>query len=161
VFMRLMYCSFLVTPIRRIPAGSVAGDSGFDRDVPPYVCSGAFGSENGIVPSPACLWSDSGDRAPDHPVSPAFWSSTTSVDTAGWTEVVIQREPQVLSDVIIGYSIAEVNASINYVAGAVDDGPGLDWSEDGEFFGDTVLCRGYPEVNGCSFSCSNNNEVTI
>jgi hypothetical protein len=75
--------------------------------------------------------------------------------------VVIQREPTVLSDVIIGYSIAEVNASISWVAGAVDDGPGLERFEDGEFFGDTVLCRDYPGVNGCSFSCSNNNEVTI
>jgi hypothetical protein len=94
-------------------------------------------------------------------VSTALLSTTASVDTAGWTEVVIQKEPSVLSDVIIGSLIAEVNASINRAYGAAFGGLGLKRSGGAEFLGDTDECRSYAGLKGSSFSCSNNNEVTI
>lgn len=161
MFMRLTYRSITDAPIRRIPAGMVTSTSSFGRSVPPCICSGALSSEYGTALVPTFQQSKSGDRAPDRPVPTSSSSTTTSVDTAGWTEVVIQREPLVLSDVIIGYSLAEVNASINYVSGAADGGLWLDQSGGSEFFGDTDECRGYAVMNGSSFSCSNNNEVTI
>ncbi len=159
--MRLTYRSNTVTPNRRISAGVVDCTSSFGWSVPPPICFGALCSGCGAESASGFGWSDSGDRAPDLPVPTFSLSTTTSVDTAGWTEVVIQREPLVLSDVIIGYSVAEVNASINSVSGAADGGLWLNQSGGVEFFGDTDVCRGYAVMNGSSISCSNNNEVTI
>ena len=159
--MRLTCRSNTNIPIRRIPAGWVADVTSFGWNEPPYICSGALSSGRVARPAANFHWRDFGDRAPDLPAPTTSLSTTTSVDTAGWTEVVIQREPMVLSDVIIGYSLAEVNASINYVSGAANGGLWLDQSGGAEFFGDTDVCRGYSVLNGSRFSCSNNNEVTI
>lgn len=148
--MRLTCRSILEAPIRQTPADGVGSRPGFGRGVPPGDRSAASPADHRLV-----------GRAPDCPVSTSFLSTTTSVDTAGWTEVVIQREPQVLSDVIIGSLIAEVNASINRVAGAAPGGLGLKQSGGTEFVGDTEVCRGYSGLKGGNFSCSNNNEVTI
>jgi hypothetical protein len=149
VFMRLTCRSITDAPIRRTNAVGVVGSPGFGRGVPPGRCSA-------VVSAEPCF----GGRAPDFSASTSLLSTTT-VDTAGWTEVVIQREPQVLSDVMIGSLIAEVNASINFVTGAAPSGLGLKQSGGAEFLGDTDVCRGYSGLKGSSFSCSNNNEVTI
>jgi len=92
------------------------------------------------------------DHAPAEPKTPLVWSSTTVVDTAGWTEMVIQKRAPVLFHVITGHR-AEVNASVNYVMEAtlaVDlmhrrNGGG--WSDPC-----TCGCPGRSEVNDNKFS---------
>jgi hypothetical protein len=105
-------------------------------------------------------WSFQYDHAPGRAgITPR--STITSVDIAGWTEVVIQGGPRVLSDVIFGSYGAEVNASINDVADVASGVPGFEWTGDRAAMG--CIC-GYPGssvVDDNSFSCSNNNEVTI
>jgi hypothetical protein len=54
------------------------------------------------------------DHAPTESKTPASGSANAAVDTAGWTEVVIQERTPVLFHVITG-PLAKVNASVNRV----------------------------------------------
>jgi len=105
---------------------------------------------------PAAYCADDGftsDHAPWEPVSTMFWSTSTSVDSAGWTEVVILKGTHVLSNVVTGH-LAEVNASVNYVmeAGFRAD---LSLRESGGGLSDnsTCGCPGWSEVNDSKISC--------
>ena len=101
-------------------------------------------------------------HAPLEPTPELSWSTTTPVDKAGWTEVVIQGGPQVLSDRSIGCFAAKVNASINDVAAtAFDGGRQLRYLGDGTLSDGTCGCLGFHEADSSSISCPNNNEVTI
>lgn len=93
------------------------------------------------------------DHAPWELKAPVFLSTTTPVDTAGWTEVVIQERTPVLFYVITGQG-AEVNASVNQVMEAalpVD----LMLSETGGGWFDpcTCGCPGRSEMNDNKISC--------
>jgi len=93
------------------------------------------------------------DHAPMKPEAPVFQSTTTLVDTAGWTEMVIQERTGVLFYVITGQR-AEVNASVNHVMEAalpVD----LMLSETGGGWFDpcTCGCPGWSDVNDNKLSC--------
>ena len=160
--MRLTCFSYSDTPIRPVSGGWSGSTSSFGWIVPTTPCPGASAPDGGAFLAPITRPGRFEGRAPERPVPTFQLSPTTTVDTAGWTEVVIQREPQVLSDVIVGFLKAEANASINFVSGAASSG-GLRLRQTGgaEIIGDTDLCRGYSGVNRSSFSCSNNNEVTI
>lgn len=99
--------------------------------------------------------------APSGPESAPSGSPLTSVDSAGWTEVVIQERSPYLSNVIIIGRKAEVNASIN--AELKTSSPqGFYLREDGGFPSDTSTCGcpGPSVSNNSSFSCLSFNEVT-
>lgn len=100
------------------------------------------------------------NHAPDRPESISSWSTTTSVDSAGWTEVVIQERPHVFSYVIVGRK-AEVNASINCVLEAAPLG-GSALVKTGGVPSDIGACGcpGCSDVSDSSFSCLSFNEVT-
>ena len=101
-------------------------------------------------------------HAPKEPDLVPSWSTTTSVDTAGWTQVVIQRGQYVLLDVKKGQLMAMVNTSINDVFEAglggrlrrFESGGGI---SDGGAFGRL----GFEEMSDISISCPSFNEVTI
>jgi hypothetical protein len=98
--------------------------------------------------------------APRRSVSTESWSTTTPVDIAGWTQVVIQEGQHVLSDVNTG-PLAEVNASIDWVLGSVDDGAHRLNYCGGEASGiNTCGCPGWSDSNNSRFSCLSFNEVT-
>jgi len=97
------------------------------------------------------------DHAPMESTPVSSWSTTTSVDIAGWTEVVIQGGRCALSDVSIGYLYAKVNASVNNVLEAAVTGSlWLYRSGDGTSNGGAYRCPGSSEVNSSSISCPNN-----
>lgn len=62
-------------------------------------------------------------HAPMKPAATKSWSTATPVDSAGWTQVVIQERRRAFSDVNTGLR-AKVNASINGVTGRRASG---DW----------------------------------
>ena len=93
------------------------------------------------------------DHAPREPVSNMVWSTSTAVDTAGWTEVVIQKRTHVLSNVVTGH-LAKVNASINYVMEVAPQGDQrLRLSGDGLSDICTCGCPGWSVVNDKKISC--------
>ena len=52
----------------------------------------------------------------------SYFGEPGPVDTAGWTEVVIPGEFDILQNFISGRSVVEVNASVNCSPGAVSNG---------------------------------------
>ncbi len=166
MFLRLTCYSISDDPFRWAAPGSVAGtfysegpatERGlFDSAMTPAMVFGAF-----CEPDKGGQSVDF-SHAPQEPTPELSWSTTTPVDKAGWTEVVIQGGPQVLSDVSIGRFAAKVNASINDVAAtAFGGGWQLRYFGDGALSDSTCGCLGFHEVNDSSISCPNNNEVTI
>jgi len=100
--------------------------------------------------------------APKEPKIVPSWSTATSVDTAGWTHVVIQGGLHVLLDVFIGQSLAMVNTSINDVLEADPRGQlRLFWLDGGTSDGGAFRRLGFREMNNSSISCPSFNEVTI
>lgn len=99
-------------------------------------------------------------RAPGYLESAVSWSTVTSVDSAGWTEVVIQEGRHVLSYVFVGPK-AEVNASFDHVLGPAPL-RGSRLVESGGIPSDnrTCGCTGPSDVNDSRFSCLSFNEVT-
>lgn len=99
-------------------------------------------------------------HAPDLLESALFRSTTTSVDSAGWTEVVIQEGLLAPSDFIKGRK-AEVNASINH---ALETTPprGGQLRKMGGISSDnsTCGCPGQSDMYDNSISCLSFNEVT-
>jgi hypothetical protein len=98
-------------------------------------------------------------HAPDEPES-ALFRSTTSVDSAGWTEVVILEGSMLPSYFIIGRK-AEVNASINDVFQASPPRGGR-LVKMGGISSDnrTCGCPGQSDMYDNSISCLSFNEVT-
>jgi hypothetical protein len=93
------------------------------------------------------------DHAPRELEAPVFLSATTPVDTAGWTEVVIQERTPVLFYVITGPR-AEVNASVNQVMeAALPVDLMLSRTGGGWFDPCTCGCPGWSEVNDNKISC--------
>ena len=164
MFMRLTYYSSSETEFLRISAASVGYASSVSGVAPLFGNSSyvdktdpSAGASFGLTKD----WFQPGDCAPDSSVTTSWWYTATSVDNAGWTEVVIRGGPQVLHNVITGDLYAKVNTSINWVTGSV---PGGLWPfrlSDGKLRESTLGCTGFVELSSCSFSCSNNNEVTI
>lgn len=100
------------------------------------------------------------NHAPDEPESTLFRSTTTSVDSAGWTEVVIQEGFLLPSDFIIGRK-AEVNASIDYVLETTPPRGGRLENKGGiSFDTSTCGCPGRSDMYDNSISCLSFNEVT-
>ncbi len=101
--------------------------------------------------------------APGEPKLVPSWRSTTSVDIAGWTRVVvIQGGPQVLLDVSNGQSLVMVNASINDVLEAGLGGQlRLFWLGGGISDEGAFERLDFRDMNNSSISCPSFNEVTI
>jgi len=100
------------------------------------------------------------DHAPREPEFTTTRSTSTSVDSAGWTEVVIQEGRFVLSYVNVGRK-AEVNASINQVPEAAPL-PERRLGKSGGLPFDTSTC-GCPSrycMDDGKISCLSFNEVT-
>lgn len=132
------------------PASGVGPE--FDLDEP--IIPGAFPDRRLVG------YENRGERAPERLTITEPWSTTTAVDLAGWTEVVIQEGRYVLSDVNSGHS-AVVNASINWVLGGVINRPSrLDNHSDGSSDINTCGCPGPSDGNDSRFSCPSFNEVT-
>jgi hypothetical protein len=92
-------------------------------------------------------------HAPSELEAPVFPSATTLVDTAGWTEVVIQERTGVLFYVITGPR-AEVNASVNHVMEAALPVDLLLSKTGGGWFDPcTCGCPGWSDVNDNKISC--------
>lgn len=97
-----------------------------------------------------------GQYAPGESKPVPSWSTTTSVDKAGWTQVVIQEGRYVLLDVRKGQSMAMVNASINDVAEAgLPSRLRLSWLDGATSKANTFGCSGLMEMINDS-SCPNN-----
>jgi hypothetical protein len=95
-------------------------------------------------------------NAPKEPKVTPLGSTTTPVDIAGWTQVVIQRGRYVLLAVRKGQSMAMVNASINGVAEAGLSGQlQLSLPDDVTFSNGTSGCPGLTKMN-YENSCPNN-----
>jgi hypothetical protein len=84
-----------------------------------------------------------------------------SVDSAGWTEMVIPGGRTVLPDVIIGCNTAMVNASVDLVDVARQGYPALPLFVAFNSFDCTFWCASFNSTDSSNFSCPNNNEVTI
>ena len=157
MIMRLMCYSYSDWLIRQATSGLPAYSLWFERqsaesdqceaftDVLPF--SGAY---------PVAFCAGDGftvDHAPWEPEAIMFWSTNTSVDTAGWTEVVIQKRTLVLSNVSTGH-LAEVNASVNYVMeAAFQDDHMLGVSGGGLSDPCTCGCPGWSDMNDKKISC--------
>jgi len=139
-------------PTRRTLSGSTLGRGLNLGAIFSFVC-GAFPPFN----DDRRFWDR---RAPVEPEDTCFWSTATSVDSAGWTEVVIQERRLVVSYVIIGRK-AEVNASIDCVLETASYGGGRLVESGGiSFDKSTCGCPGRSDVGDSSFSCLSFNEVT-
>jgi len=117
-FLRLTSYSFSDSLTCLMPFGSPGCSLACDWAVTETACNGFYSS----IPAMVGECSDQrGDveaqytYAPKEPKPVPSWSTTTLVDTAGWTHVVIQKGQQVLFDVNKGQSMAMVNTSINDV----------------------------------------------
>jgi len=100
------------------------------------------------------------NHAADAPESALSRSTTIIVDSAGWTEMVIQEGPRVLSYVSIGRG-AEVNASINFVEEAAPTGGGQLAKLGGTPSDNrTCGCPGRSDMFDNRISCLSFNEVT-
>ncbi len=161
MFSRLMCHSYTDWLTRRTVSGSsdsigsIPVDSNeFDPDYGSLSMLGAFPL---LVDNSNLFRSN---HAPDAPESIISWSTTTSVDSAGWTEVVIQEGHHVFSYVSIGL-MATVNASINYVLEAAPLQGGLLVKTDGvPSDNSTCGCPGPSDLSDIRFSCLSFNEVT-
>ncbi len=137
-----------------------------------WMSPGSKGS-TGRKPAPAllsmlglfpCLVGSTGrfrnSRALDAPESALFRSTSNPVDTAGWTEAVIQEGLRSLSIVSFGRK-ATVNTSIDYMLETTPPRGGRlrQW---GRILSDnsTCGCPGPSGVNDSRFSCLSFNEVT-
>lgn len=150
------------------------------NDLIPCYSTDIVGSSDGAeFLAPSCILSDgvraragacsgrpvgllvSNDFAPGESEICPKWT-TSPVDTAGWTQVVIQKGSRDLSDVSTDPSGVMVNASIDRVVGHGIVGQRFERVEN-EVVENSVLNghAGLPIVYDSSFSCSNNNEVTI
>ena len=156
MFSRLMYHSHTDWLTRRTVSGSSKGigsipvDSNeFDPDYGSLSMLGAFPL---LVDNTNLFRSN---HAPDWLESIYSWSTSTPVDSAGWTEVVIQERRHVSSYFIIG-RLAMVNASFNYVLEAAPRGVGR-LVESGGVPSDnsTCGCPGWSEWSDSKLSCSN------
>jgi hypothetical protein len=98
-------------------------------------------------------------HAPVKPAATKSWSTATPVDSAGWTQVVIQERRRAFSDVNTGFR-AEVNASINEVTGRRASGDWLHSSGGGSFKDSACGRYGLCDMDDSKLSCTNNNEVT-
>ena len=165
-FLRLTSCLFSQGRIRLMPFGSPGCSFACDWAAPETACIGFHSAVSAAVGE---YFDPRGSSveiqytyAPKEPKLVPSWSTTTSVDKAGWTQVVIQGGQYVLSDVNTGQSMAMVNASINDVLEAGPRGRfRLFWSGDGTSDGGAFGRRGFEKMNDISISCPNNNEVTI
>ena len=165
-FLRLTSYSFLDSQTYLIPFGSPGCSLACDWAVTETACNGFY------LSTPATVGGCSDQRrydvevqytyAPKEPKLVPSWSTTTLVDTAGWTHVVIQGGQQVLFDVNKGQSMAMVNTSINDVLGADLCGQlRLFWLDGGISNNDALGRQGFRKMNNISISCPSFNEVTI
>ena len=101
-----------------------------------------------------------GYHAPVAPVSALSRSTTTIVDSAGWTEVVIQEGSLAPSDFITGRK-AKVNASFN-IDKETTPPRGGSFGESYATSSDTSTCGcpGQSDMSDNSISCLSFNEVT-
>jgi hypothetical protein len=157
VIMRLICCSHSDWLISQATSGLPAYPLWFERESVEIDRCGAFMDVlpfGGAYPPAHCA--NDGftvDHAPWEPESTIFWSTSTSVDTAGWTEVVIQQRTHVLSNVITGH-LAEVNASVDCVMAVAPQGDRrLRLSGDGLSDTCTCGCPGWFETNDSEISC--------
>ena len=157
MIMRLMCYSYSDWLIRQATSGLPAFSLWFERESAESGQGEAFMDVlpfPGAYPLARCAADGfTVDHAPWEPVSTVFWSTSTSVDSAGWTEVVIQKRTYVLSNVITGHR-AEVNASVNYVMEVALQGD--QWLRlSGGGLSDTCTCGcpGWSEVNNSKISC--------
>ena len=87
--------------------------------------------------------------------------SPEPADSAGWTEVVIQKGRGALSNSIAGRSSAEVNASVSCVFGAASLRPEIYGASRRFVRGDACGRHDSADMSSSRLSCSNNKEVTI
>lgn len=165
-FLRLTSFSFSNGPTRLIPFGSHGCSFAYDWATTETFCSGFDSVSSVAVGECSGLRGSNVDiqysNAPGEPRLVPSWSTTTSVDNAGWTQVVIQRGRYVLLDVIMGQSMAMVNASINDVLEAGFSGRlRLFWLGGGTSDDSAFERLGFGEMNNSSISCPSFNEVTI
>ena len=121
-FLRLTSFSFSDSLTRLMPFDSPGRSFVYDWAATETTCSGFHSAASATVG----VCSDRRERgveiqymyAPKESELVPSWSTTTSVDKAGWTQVVIQGGRYVLLDVSKGHLMAMVNASINDVLGA-------------------------------------------
>jgi hypothetical protein len=157
VIMRLICYSYSDWLIRQATSGLPAFSLQCERE---SAESGQGETLVDVLPSwgacPVAHCADDGfaaDHAPSEPVATIFWSTSMSVDKAGWTEVVILKRTHVLSNVITGH-LAEVNASVNYVMEVAFPGDRpLRFSGDGLSDTCTCGCPGWSDVNDYKISC--------
>lgn len=165
-FLRLTSCSFSDRLYRFTPIGAPERPVLYDWAITE---TGYFGFEkpatgqNGECSAmPVSSVEARYNHAPPEPTPALSWSTTTSVDIAGWTEVVIQGGRNVLSDVSTGHSLAMVNTSINDVPVTADTGSYALCRVGNKTFCDGAMgCPGLWEMNNSSISCPSFNEVTI
>jgi len=152
-FLRLRHHSYTDWLTRQMVSGS-SGSISSNPDPVPLPMLGAFPH---LVGNPHCFMDG---YAPERPESTTIRSTSTSVDSAGWTEVVIQEGHFVYSYVDNGLK-AEVNASIDCVPEVAPLGNHQLLSTGGlpSDIG-TCGCLGTSHMSDSKFSCLSFNEVT-
>jgi hypothetical protein len=152
-FLRLRHHSYADWLTRQMVSGS-SGSISSNPDPVPLPMLGAFpylvGNLHRFIDG----------YAPERPESTTIRSTSTSVDSAGWTEVVIQEGHFVYSYVNNGHK-AEVNASIDCLPEVAPPGS-RPFRSAGGLPSDIGTCgyHGPSDMNDSKFSCLSFNEVT-
>ncbi len=166
-FLRLTSCLYSESSTRLMSFGSPGCSLACDWATTEMSCIGyetsasvEFGECSGQLGSNSTVQYE---YAPGESKLVPSWSTTTSVDIAGWTRVVvIQGGRQVLLDVSNGQSLVMVNASINDVLEAGLGGPlRLFWLGGGMSDEGAFERLDFRDMNNSSISCPSFNEVTI